>query len=622
MRVKAKNDAVAVHAIAGTHVVLLAMDVPPAARKGLLGFSIWRKDKKSGAERPLFADRHFAFMDGDSNPGTLTATSDKCPVQTFQWADYAAKPDTEYVYRVAPVYGTPKALKPGDAVSVAVRTEATDNGEHAVFFNRGVAGSQAYAKRFGDLRRWYLAAANGRTTWQEFIRPGDDPTGAAWRWLSRGLEEAMLAFIAQATGPQHKIRGAVYEFTHAPVIDALAAAIERGVDVKLVHHAKPQTVRLLKGGRQAKGAVVNVTVKPGDPPVIFKNMAVVEEVGPDATGAAACHAVRAAGLKDRANAKALEKMLIPRKNTQISHNKFMVLLENDKPAQVWTGSTNFTAGGIFGQSNVGQIVRDAGVAAEYLAYWTALSKDPKNKAQKGDKPEPGFSNWTVARQPDLSGPPPKGVTAIFSPRATEAMLDWYGAMLTGAKRSAHMTSAFTIAKQIEAGVKAGPKDVRYQLLLESNRSPFIKAPFARMAQDPRVGFAWGDELTPDVSDTEDKLESLTGLNDFVSYIHTKYMLIDPLSDDPIVITGSANFSGASTTENDENMLVIRGDTRVADVFLGEFVRLFNHFKVRNRVNAQTPEAREAGRHLCETDAWTKPWFTEGAPENAERLLYA
>ena len=622
MRAKAKNDAVSVHAIAGTHVVLLGLDVPDTARKGLLGFSIWRKDAKTGAERPLFADRHFAFMDVDAQPGTLSAASDKCPVQTFQWADYAAKPATDYVYRVAPVYGTPKALKPGDAVSVAVRTEATDNGEHAVFFNRGAAGSQAYAKKFGALRRWYLAAENGRTTWQEFIRPGDDPSGDAWRWLSRGLEEAMLAFIAQATGPQHKIRGAVYEFTHRPVIDALVAAIERGVDVKLVHHAKPQTVRLLKGGKNAKGAVVNVTVKPGDPPVIFKNMAVVEETGPDTTGAAASHAVRAAGLKDRANAKALEKMLIPRRNTQISHNKFLVLLEGDKPAQVWTGSTNFTAGGIFGQSNVGQIVRDAGVAAEYLAYWTALSKDPKNKAQKGDKPEPGFANWTVARQPDLSGPPPTGVTAIFSPRATEGMLDWYGAMLAGAKQSAHMTSAFTIAKQIEGGVKAGPKDARYYLLLESNRAPFIKAPFARMAQDSRVGFAWGDELTPDVSDTEDKLESLTGLNDFVSYIHTKYMLIDALGDDPIVITGSANFSAASTTENDENMLVIRGDTRVADVFLGEFVRLFNHFKTRNRVNAQTQAERAAGRHLCETDAWTTPWFTEGAPECAERRLYA
>ena len=39
------------------------------------------------------------------------------------------------------------------------------------------------------------------------------------------------------------------------------------------------------------------------------------------------------------------------------------------------------------------------------------------------------------------------------------------------------------------------------------------------------------------------------------------MLIDPLSEYSIVITGSANFSDASTERNDENMLVIRGDTQ-------------------------------------------------------------
>ena len=39
---------------------------------------------------------------------------------------------------------------------------------------------------------------------------------------------------------------------------------------------------------------------------------------------------------------------------------------------------------------------------------------------------------------------------------------------------------------------------------------------------------------------------------------------------PIVVTGSANFSNASCVDNDENMLVIRGDKRVADVYLGEF----------------------------------------------------
>jgi phosphatidylserine/phosphatidylglycerophosphate/cardiolipin synthase-like enzyme len=72
-------------------------------------------------------------------------------------------------------------------------------------------------------------------------------------------------------------------------------------------------------------------------------------------------------------------------------------------------------------------------------------------------------------------------------------------------------------------------------------------------------------------------------NKHVRYIHTKYMLIDPLSDDPIVITGSANFLKASTTGNDENMLIIRGDTAVADIYLTEFMRLFTHSEFRKRL---------------------------------------
>ena len=40
------------------------------------------------------------------------------------------------------------------------------------------------------------------------------------------------------------------------------------------------------------------------------------------------------------------------------------------------------------------------------------------------------------------------------------------------------------------------------------------------------------------------------------YIHNKFMLVDPLSEDPLVVTGSANFSKPSQRTNDENMLII------------------------------------------------------------------
>src|SRR5919206_24901 len=64
----------------------------------------------------------------------------------------------------------------------------------------------------------------------------------------------------------------------------------------------------------------------------------------------------------------------------IRHNKFIVLVRKDKPIAVWTGSTNISAGGIFGHSNVGHAIWDDDIAQRYLDYWERLA-DPKVTAK-------------------------------------------------------------------------------------------------------------------------------------------------------------------------------------------------------------------------------------------------
>jgi phosphatidylserine/phosphatidylglycerophosphate/cardiolipin synthase-like enzyme len=44
-----------------------------------------------------------------------------------------------------------------------------------------------------------------------------------------------------------------------------------------------------------------------------------------------------------------------------------------------------------------------------------------------------------------------------------------------------------------------------------------------------------------------------GLNTHVAFIHSKFLLMDPLGADPVIVTGSANFSDASTNANDEKL---------------------------------------------------------------------
>jgi hypothetical protein len=53
------------------------------------------------------------------------------------------------------------------------------------------------------------------------------------------------------------------------------------------------------------------------------------------------------------------------------------------------------------------------------------------------------------------------------------------------------------------------------------------------------------------------------------------------------------------------MLIIRGNPRVADIYVGEFMRVYRHFGFRDWL-AQHPEADdpEVG-HLDETDQWWK-----------------
>ena len=108
----------------------------------------------------------------------------------------------------------------------------------------------------------------------------------------------------------------------------------------------------------------------------------------------------------------------------------------------------------------------------------------------------------------------------------------------------------------------------------------------------------------------------------MNYVHTKFLLVDALTDDPILITGSANFSEASTIKNDENMLVIRGDTRVADIYLTEYMRLFNHFWYRNYENSLDDDGKEKARYLTPNNSWTIPYYKPECQVYTERELFS
>jgi phosphatidylserine/phosphatidylglycerophosphate/cardiolipin synthase-like enzyme len=551
MRVRGKKAGISAHAITGTYVVLFGFDATPAKRKGLLGFAIERTDPKEKQQYWLKGFRTFQDTDPNPAPGTLVTTLEHS-VQGFLWGDYTAKPNRSYTYKIVPVYGKPKALKMGPAIELAVKTEPVDKGPHAVYFNRGVAGSQAYARKFSN-------------------KPPDQVPGReAYVWLSRGLEEAMIGFIELAKDKTYELRAAVYEFSWPRVLDAFHAAGKRCGDLKIIYDARP-----------GKSHPVETSDK----------------------------YIEAAKLRP---------WMVPRtaNPSYIAHNKFIVLLKGGKPVQVWTGSTNITEGGLFGQSNVGHIVRDRNIARQYLDYWDRLAQDPGATELRA-------ANVEATPDPE-EFPPEGGMTAIFSPRTSLSVLNSYAEGMKKATSTVFFTAAFGVNKAL-AGILAEDYGFLRYVLLETPGKTYGDIVKNRQNQVSIGSFLKNDVLYRWLKEALAKKSSGQDMNTHVKYIHTKYLLIDPLSDDPVVVTGSANFSDASTTNNDENMLVIRGDKRVADIYLGEFMRMFDHFKFReiaSRYAAASDTKEHQSAYLTPDDSWTNDYYEAGSVKSMRRLLFA
>jgi hypothetical protein len=552
MRDQAYGDGVSVQAIVGTHVAMFGFDVPRDGVDGLMGFALKRTDHRAGKSRYL---DNFLLLKINDKGKSSNHSSFKNPFQEFVWGDYTLWPGRAYTYEVTAMYGRPGQLTRGPKVEIEVATESESEGMHAVFFNRGVAGSQRYAKKFHNKRP-------------------EEAGPEAFTWLSRGLAEAMNRFIARADGPSKALRAAVYEFTWAPVLDAFAKAQQTGADVQIVFDA-----------------VENGTA---DDPVPYPRKKNMESIA-------------AAGLSN----------CIQRTVPDIAHNKFLVLLEDGEPTEVWTGSTNITEGALYGQWNVGHQVRDKTVARRYLDFWNALSHNPSMAASK---------RFTGTETPVPSAAPDVGITSIYSPRRGLGALNWYAKLADAeGNTSVFLTGAFGVSQELTAVFEEKKDYLRYLLLDKMNG----KVTTIARNPDNRVtaGGYLGDQNNPWSNWLTEKL--ISGFNPNVQYVHTKIMLLNPLTQDPIVISGSANFSENSTTDNDENMLIVRGDKRLADIYLGEFMRLFTHFRFRGKTktaNAElapgpdNPKVRKT-LYLRDDDSWARRFFVKNSPREKERLLF-
>ena len=542
MRATSSDNGLTLTVYAGTTGTQLAWDADASLRDGLLGFAVKRYGG-SHAEG-AWLQGGIGFPGQQHPPGDFLDTH-LAPIQAFRWGDYTVRPETEYRYELVPMYEPWDSLRAGPSVAVSVTTEPVQAPPHSIAFNRAVAASQAYSRRFGETD------------------PHDSAEAQAW--LARGLDEFLEAFLARA-GPGTALDVVIYEFELGRIREALRAADARGATVRIVYHAAERDKQT---------------------------------------------------AENRANVEAdkwAEAVVRPRLTSGICHDKTVVLsrLENGTrvPQAVLTGSTNWTFSGLYYQANVGHVVDDAALAARYLAVFEQLFAGSTQGAMR---------TWLAANDavppPEEQGP----LQLLFSPRGDRGDLDYYVGLIGQARRSLVFATAFDLDDKILAALAGesggGPRILRYGLQNSASRVTGYNRELARdFTATGRLRTAPDQFLEEHTPGQKGRI-----------LLHAKIVLLDFDTAHPILVSGSANYSASSSHDNDENTLVVRDDTRVADVYAAEVFRLFDHYRFRYNWSKPPPEGSEsegtATRRavLEDTPTWAGRYYDDpDAPRALER----
>jgi len=443
-----------------------------------------------------------------------------------------------------------------------------------VFFNRGAAASAAFQREFPDV------------TTEELLLGESAQAKDARKWLSRGLEEALLEYLEQATDASFALHAAIYEFQKPSLLAGLRAALDRGVDVQVVYHHRQKET---KGGQP-------------DP----KDKTATE------------------------NDEAIETAELPREictprladpQGAIMHDKFVVLLKKNgagdlEPKAVWTGSTNWTDGGIYGQLNVGHAVYEPEIAGLYEQCFQLLRKDP---------PAADLKKALGKLTPVPAQLPAEHRTrVIFSPQSKLGMIDLYAGFCANA-RCLMVCAPFQLHETIRAAFQGKPAGTLHYLLLDQRKALGKPEEVEVQEGDPRNRIAVATTLSSPLHDFQGKLlEGKEGFRHAGIHIHSKIILADPFGSDPILATGSANYSTNSTTSNDSNTLVIRGNLPVTDIYVTEFMRMFEHYHFRASLAKAEKETGKKAEPLAlkETDEWSLPYYEPGSNDELDRRMFA
>ena len=556
MRKSDEKNGIVCKVYAGNNTALLAMDfTDPSMREGLLGFTIHRTrlDARGTPTEPLQNLLHFEAS--GLTPG-VAVPSTQSPYQKFRWGDYGAAPGARYRYRVDAFYGTPDRPRFLEGPSIEVKMHGPKD-DHYVVFNRAVVASQAFWRR---LPKW-LGLPEGAPIPK--IKQGDKLPAEAYKWLSRGAEEAITDFIKQGANKSCAIDIAIYEYEWPALAQAVAKAAADSAHVRLLFHGKPNSKELKENKATLKHFPLD---------------------GPNVE-------------------------LFARKPSKLMHNKFIVFSKmvggKREPKAVLSGSTNWTENGLYRQANVVHVCRDAEVAARYATLFNELAR-----THASAKDTRKWINENVVIDGEAK------IFCGFSPRTGLLDLKDFKRMVDGVNRDVLFATAFDMHDTIEEALVGAANDPILRLGIQNKKSGAIAA----VNRDRTDSFVSPALFGTDADDWF-KMRGSAGQPGSL-YIHLKAIVADFTSENPTIISGSHNLSKGASNSNDENYLVMRGSTDLADLYGLEILRFFDHYRFRHFLKELQAKNKKPPRNtLVEDHSWTDDYFDEGSLHESERLRF-
>jgi phosphatidylserine/phosphatidylglycerophosphate/cardiolipin synthase-like enzyme len=570
---------------------------------GCMGFALYRIDA-NGEETVL--PSHAVFPGQKIAPGQTTA---EFPIQKFYWKDPFARLVAEktnsyaFRYKIVPLEGKPGNLTPMSSLPMLItnQVELTSKCSPSLSatFNRGLISTQHVA-----------TALKGNFNLDQFKAQIGAQENQLRSELAGDMARTLTAFLDRAKS-SGQIYAALYELTDTELVNALVA-LEKKLDIIFADIVATRA-KAASGGRSAskktRGAAKRKKVGPGAAEAS-------DEGVPDGDP---LEENKDAWNRLRVSARVALYRLPP--SSHIVHNKFLIYVDsNNTPQAVLTGSTNWTATGLCAQTNNALVIDNPDVAARYLQYWQKLmadeqahEKDSKvfqaaslrsfnskaksfalgSDAQKGDDATPSnltsyFSpNTAKQRSTKRAGEPEPIDMKDLSDRvnaAKHAVL--FLAFIPGTPSITDFASAAQRANKelfVRGCVTSPDAAGEFYYTLRGTSPPKKqrtakgqpKPPKVPIKQDPRVIAAAA--LTR--ADAPDGWVAEL-LKAGFAITHDKIVVLDPFADDCVVVTGSHNLGYQASYNNDENLVIIEGNKKLAMAYATHVLDVYDHFAWR------------------------------------------